>query len=334
MVMKKFLNDPANLTKELLEGYTACYAEKVKLATEKIVVRANPKPKEKVAILTLGGSGHEPALSGFVGYGMLDASIVGDIFAAPGGPVVYEGIKLFKDYKDIILVVLNHEGDVRNAKMGCMLAQKDGIKVHQILTADDIAPGLDAPLSDRRGLGGCVPLIKVMGAAAEKGLSAEEILKIGEAFNQRMATLAVTMKTATHPQSGQYISTLPDDQMEIGMGQHGEGGGTGPVSIQTADQVAETMIQKLMAAVKAQKGEKALLIINGSGATTHMEMFLVWRKAAQVLKDAGIDVVSGRCDEILTVQESAGFQMFLAILDDDALEGLNAPADAPYWVVR
>ena len=193
---------------------------------------------------------------------------------------------------------------------------------------------LCAPLSDRRGLGGCVPLIKVMGAAAEKGLSAEEILKIGEAFNQRMATLAVTMKTATHPQSGQYISTLPDDQMEIGMGQHGEGGGTGPVSIQTADQVAETMIQKLMAAVKAQKGEKALLIINGSGATTHMEMFLVWRKAAQVLKDAGIDVGSGRCDEILTVQESAGFQMFLAILDDDALEGLNAPADAPYWVVR
>ena len=110
--------------------------------------------------------------------------------------------------------------------------------------------------------------------------------------------------------------------------------GTGPVPIQTADQVAETMIQKLIAAVRAQKGEKALLIINGSGATTLMEMFIVWRKAAQVLKDAGVEVVSGRCDEILTVQESAGFQMFLAILDDDALEGLNAPADAPYWVVR
>jgi dihydroxyacetone kinase-like protein len=334
MVMKKFLNDPANLTKELLEGYTACYSDKVKLATEKIVVRANPKPKDKVAIVTLGGSGHEPALSGFVGYGMLDASIVGDIFAAPGGPVVYEGLKLFKDYADIILVVLNHEGDVRNAKMGCMLAQKDGIKVRQILTADDIAPGVDAPISDRRGLGGCVPLIKVMGAAAEKGLSADEILKIGEAFNQRMATLAVTMKTATHPQSGQYISTLPDDQMEIGMGQHGEGGGTGPVPIQTADEVAETMVGKLMAAVKAQKGEKALLIVNGSGATTLMEMFLVWRKAAQVLKGTGIEVVSGRCDEILTVQESAGFQMFLGILDQDGVDGINAPADAPYWVVR
>ena len=333
MVMKKFLNDPVNVTKELLEGYTECYSDKVKLVSGKIVVRANPKPKDKVAIVTLGGAGHEPALSGFVGKGMLDASVVGDIFAAPGGPVVYEGLKLFKDYAAIILVVLNHEGDVRNARMGCMLAQKDGIKVHQILTADDIAPGIDAPVSDRRGLGGCVPLIKVIGAAAEKGLPVEEILRIGENFNKRMATLAVTMKTATHPQSGQYISTLPDDQMEIGMGQHGEGGGTGPVAIQTADEVAETMVTKLMDAVKAQKGENAMLIINGSGATTLMEMFLVWRKAAQVLKNAGIKVVSGRCDEILTVQEAAGFQMFLAILDDEAVEGINAQADAPYWTV-
>lgn len=333
MVMKKFLNDPANLTKELLEGYVECYADKVKLVSEKIVVRANPKPKDKVAIVTLGGSGHEPALSGFVGRGMLDASIVGDIFAAPGGPVVYEGLKLFKDYAGIILVVLNHEGDVRNANLGCMLAQKDGIRVDRILTADDIAPGVNAPISNRRGLGGCVPLIKVIGAAAEKGLSVEEILKIGEAFNARMATLAVTMKTATHPQSGQYISTLPDDQMEIGMGQHGEGGGTGPVPIQTADEVAETMIQKLMTAVKARQGEKGILIVNGSGATTLMEMFLVWRKASRVLKAAGIEIVSGRCEEILTVQEAAGFQMFLGILDEAGVEGIKTSSDAPYWVV-
>ena len=334
MVMKKFLNDPANLTKELLEGYAECYSGQVKLASEKIVVRANPKSKDKVAIVTLGGSGHEPALSGFVGDGMLDASIVGDIFAAPGGPVVYEGLKLFKDYAGIILVVLNHEGDVRNANLGCMLAQKDGIKVDKILTADDIAPGLDAPVSDRRGLGGCVPLIKIIGAAAEQGLSVEEILKIGEAANARMATLAVTMKTATHPQSGQYISTLPDDQMEIGMGQHGEGGGTGPVAIQTADETAETMVKRLMAAVKAQSGDKAVLIVNGSGATTHMEMFLIWRKAGRILKEAGIDVVCGRCDEILTVQEAAGFQLFLGVLDETGVQLLKAPSNAPYWVTR
>ena len=334
MVMKKFLNKPENLTKELLEGYTECYSRQVKLATEKIVVRAEAKSKDKVAILTLGGAGHEPALSGFVGYGMLDASIVGDIFAAPGGPVVYEGLKLFKDYAGIILVVLNHAGDVMNAKMGCMMAQRDGIKVSQILTSDDIAAGIDAPIEDRRGLGGCIPLIKIIGAAAEQGKSVDEILAIGEKFNQRMATLAVTMKTATHPQSGQYISTLPDDKMEIGMGQHGEGGETGPVAIKTADETAEIMIPELIAAVHAKAGEKVALIVNGSGATTLMEMFLIYRKSAELLKKAGLEIAFGRCDELLTVQESGGFQLFLAVLDDEAARLLAEPSDAPYWVTK
>ena len=334
MVMKKFLNKPENLTKELLEGYTECYNRQVKLATEKIVVRAEAKSKDKVAILTLGGAGHEPALSGFVGYGMLDASIVGDIFAAPGGPVVYEGLKLFKDYAEIILVVLNHAGDVMNAKMGCMMAQRDGIKVSQILTSDDIAAGVDAPIEDRRGLGGCIPLIKIIGAAAEQGKSVDEILAIGEKFNQRMATLAVTMKTATHPQSGQYISTLPDDKMEIGMGQHGEGGETGPVAIKTADETAEIMIPELIAAVHAKAGEKVVLIVNGSGATTLMEMFLIYRKSAELLKKAGLEIVFGRCDELLTVQESGGFQLFLAVADDEAAKLLAEPSDAPYWVTK
>lgn len=334
MVMKKFLNKPENLTKELLEGYTECYNRQVKLATEKIVVRAEAKSKDKVAILTLGGAGHEPALSGFVGYGMLDASIVGDIFAAPGGPVVYEGLKLFKDYAGIILVVLNHAGDVMNAKMGCMMAQRDGIKCSQILTYDDIAAGIDASIDDRRGLGGCIPLIKIIGAAAEQGKSVDEILAIGEKFNQRMATLAVTMKTATHPQSGQYISTLPDDKMEIGMGQHGEGGETGPVAIKTADETAEIMIPELIAAVKAKAGEKVALIVNGSGATTLMEMFLIYRKSAELLKNAGLNIVFGRCDELLTVQESGGFQLFLAVVDDEAAGLLLEPSDAPYWVTK
>ena len=334
MVMKKFLNKPENLTQDLLEGYTECYNRQVKLATEKIVVRAEAKSKDKVAILTLGGAGHEPALSGFVGYGMLDASIVGDIFAAPGGPVVYEGLKLFKDYAEIILVVLNHAGDVMNAKMGCMMAQRDGIKVSQILTSDDIAAGVDAPIEDRRGLGGCIPLIKIIGAAAEQGKSVDEILAIGEKFNQRMATLAVTMKTATHPQSGQYISTLPDDKMEIGMGQHGEGGETGPVAIKTADETAEIMIPELIAAVHAKAGEKVVLIVNGSGATTLMEMFLIYRKSAELLKKAGLEIVFGRCDELLTVQESGGFQLFLAVADDEAAKLLAEPSDAPYWVTK
>ena len=334
MTMKKFINDPANLTSELLEGYTLCYPNQVKLVSEKIVVRAQPKSKDKVAIITMGGAGHEPALSGFVGEGMLDASVVGDIFAAPGGPKVLEALRMFKDYAGIILVVLNHAGDVMNANMACMMAKKEGLNITRILTAEDIAPGINAPVEDRRGLGGCVPLIKVMGAAAEQGLSVDEIMAIGNRFNERMATLAVTLKVATHPQSGQETGSLADNEMEIGMGQHGEGGGNGPEPMKSADEVSEIMVNKLVPAVKAKSGDSVLLIINGCGATTLMEMFIVFRKAAAVLAEQGIKVVASRCDEILTVQEASGFQMFLAVLDDELLALFNAPANAPYWVNR
>ena len=334
MVMKKFMNDPQRVTNELLEGYALCYPDRVKLVSEKIVVRATPKSKDKVAIVTLGGAGHEPALSGFVGEGMLDASVVGDSFAAPGAPKIVEALRLFKDNAGIILVVLNHEGDQRNASMALMMAEKEGIKVSKIVTAEDIAPGADAPRSERRGLGGCIPLIKVIGAAAEKGMSVDEILAVGERFNERMATLAVTLKVATHPQAGQEIGALADDQMEIGMGQHGEGGGNGPELMQSADWVAETMIKKLLYAIKAKAGEKLCLIINGSGATTLMEMFIVFRKAYAVAKEAGLEIVASKCDELLTVQEAAGFQMFVGIFDDETLALYNAPSDAPYWVNR
>ena len=334
MVMKKFINSPDNLTTELLEGFTLCYPDKVKLVSEKIVVRAREKAKDKVAVVTLGGSGHEPALSGYVGEGMLDASVVGDVFAAPGGPRVLEALRMFKDHAGILLVILNHAGDVMNGNMAFNAAVKEGINVKKILTYDDIAPGIKAPVEDRRGLGGCIPLIKVAGAAAEAGKSLDEVLAIAERFNERMATLAVTMKTATHPQSGEYISTLPDDMMEIGMGQHGEGGGTGPQKIASANETAEVMVKKLVAAVDAKHGDKVVLIINGSGATTLMEMFIVFRMAYQVLTGLGIEVAASRCEEILTVQEAGGFQMFLGKFDDETLACFQAASNAPYWVTR
>jgi dihydroxyacetone kinase-like protein len=334
MVMKKFLNDPENITTELLQGYTLAYSDKVKLISDRIVVRANPKSKNKVALVTLGGAGHEPALSGYVGEGLLDASVVGDIFAAPGAPRVLDALRLFKDYAGIVLVILNHAGDVLNGDMAYNMAVKEGINVKKILTAEDIAAGVDAPLDERRGLGGCVPLFKIAGAAAEEGKNIDEVLAAAEKFNNSMATLAVTMKTATHPQSGQYISELADDEMMIGMGQHGEGGAVGPQKILTADQTAEKMIKQLINATKLQKNDKALLIINGSGATTLMEMFIIYRKAHQILTKAGINVAAGRCEEILTVQEAAGFQMFLAKLDDETQKYLNAPSNAPYWITK
>ncbi len=329
MKMKKFINAPENLTIELLEGLAAAYPQTLKLEG-KVVVRAQPKAKDKVAIITLGGAGHEPALSGFVGYGMLDASVVGDIFAAPNAVAVFEALKKFKDYAGILLVVLNHAGDVMSANMAMKMAARENINVKSILVAEDISAGLEAPVKDRRGLAGCLPLIKVAGAAAEEGKSLDEVLAVAEKFNSRIATLAVAMTGCTHPQNASPIAELGEDEMEIGMGQHGEGGG-GRMEVKTADETAKIMFGNLAKAVDLKAGEKVFLIINGTGACTPMEMSIVFRACSLLAEQMGAKVACGIIDELLTVQEMAGFQMILCVVDDEQLVALNAKSGAPYW---
>jgi dihydroxyacetone kinase-like protein len=286
-----------------------------------------------VALVTLGGSGHEPALSGFVGEGMLDASVAGDIFAAPGPPKVIEALRLLNRDAGVLFVVLNHEGDVMTANMVMKMVEKEGLNVKMLLTHEDIAPGADAPDEDKRGLAGCLSVFKVAGAAAEAGKSLDEVYAIASRLNDNMATLAVALKPATHPQSGQEIFELADDEMEIGMGQHGEAG-TGRSKMLSADATAERMLTQLLAAVKAQAGDKLLVMINGAGATTQMELFIVFRAVQRIIESKNMTVAHSLVCEYLTVQEMAGYQMFVAKLDDELLSLLQAPADAPYWTVR
>jgi len=333
MPMKKFINDPVNLTSELLEGYCMAYGDKVSLESEKLVVRARPKASERVALVTLGGAGHEPALSGFVGEGMLDISVVGDIFAAPGPPKVVEALRKANREAGVLFVVLNHAGDVMSANMAMEIARKEKLNVKMMLTHEDIAPGASSPAEDRRGLVGCIPLYKVAGAAAEAGKNLEEVYALAERFNENMATLAVALKTATHPSTGESIFELGDDEMEVGMGQHGEAG-TGRSKMMTADETAEIMITRLMKAVGAGKGDRLLVMLNGSGATTLMELYIVYRHVKKVLAEKGIEIARSLVGEFLTVQEMAGFQMFAAKMDDDLLKYWDAPCDTPYLTMR
>ena len=333
MPMKKFINDPANLTSELLDGLVQCYPNQLALKNDRIVVRANPKPADKVAIVTLGGTGHEPALEGFVGEGMLDASVAGDIFAAPGGEKVFEALEMFNRPAGVLLVTLNHNGDRMSANKALRKAAKAGLNVKEIVIHEDIAQGPHTPIEDKRGLGGCIPFIKVVGAAAEEGKSLDEIVALGEKFNEGIATLSVALKTATHPQNGQEIGSIDDDKMEVGMGQHGEGGG-GVMPVKTADETAALMIKSLVEATGIKSGDKAFLAINGSGATTLMEMLIVYRAAKKELEALGVSVLPGKCTELLTVQEMAGFQMILCKCCDTCAKYLAAPSDAPYWTTR
>jgi len=326
--MKKFLNNSANVVAELLEGFVLANAGKVKLAGNNLVVRANPKSKDKVALVTLGGSGHEPALSGYVGYGMLDISVPGEIFAAPGPPRVIEALRLANRPAGVLFVVLNHAGDVMTANIVMEMAKKEGLNVRQILTHEDISTGPRENPDERRGLVGCLPVIKVAGAAAEQGRSLDDCLAIATRMEANMATLAVAVSGATHPCTGDAISTLAPDEMVVGMGQHGEAG-TGSQKLATADKTAEIMLPMLLDDLKIKGGEQVLAILNGVGSTTLMELYLVLRRVKQLLDAKKITLARSLVGEFLTVQEMGGFQMFLARMDQELMRLWDAPCNTP-----
>ncbi len=328
--MKKFINDPQDLTKELLEGMCMAYPHKVKLEKEKLVVRANPKSEDKVALVSLGGTGHEPAVQGFVGYGMLDVCAAGDVWAAPGPPTLLEALKTVKRDAGVLLITLNHAGDVMSAMMAKQMAAMEGIKVVEVLTKEEIRP---TEGEEGRGLGGCFFVTKVAGAAAEKGMDFDEVVRIANKVNDNMAAIAVLSELATHPSTGGVCGTLGEDEMEICAGQHGEGGGV-VVKMATSKETAELLAEKLIAKLGLVEGDEICLIVNGSGKTTQMEQYISFRDAKIFFEGKGISVARGHAAEVLTVQEAGGYQLMALKLDAELKELWDAPADSPAYTAR
>lgn len=328
MKMKKFINDPANLTSELLEGFAASNRDIVTLLPQNTVVNNKLKDAKRVTIVTQGGAGHEPAISGFVGEGMVDVSVVGDIFAAPGPQACVDAIKLADKGEGVLYIVLNHAGDMLTGNLTMKQCKKEGLNVVKVVTQEDIANAPREESHDRRGLVGCIPTYKIAGAAAAEGKSLEEVAAIAQRFADNMATLAVAVRGATHPSTGSMLADLAEDEMEIGMGQHGEGGG-GRQPMKTADETAVIMVDALLKDLSIKDGEKIMLILNGTGATTLMELYILYRKCESYLKEKNIQIVANYVGELLTVQEQAGFQMFMARMDDELLRLWNAPCNTP-----
>lgn len=333
MGVKKFLNRKEDIVHELLEGMALAWPAKVKLAGDYLVARTNPKSAGRVALVTLGGSGHEPGLSGFVGEGMLDVSVPGEIFAAPGPPRCLEAIRMADRGAGVLLVVLNHAGDVLAADLTLEMAATEGLRVERVLTAEDISSADRSHPDDRRGLVGFLPVYKMAGAAAEMGCPLEQVKRVAEQVAANMATLAVAVETPTHPATGHAIFQLGPGEMEIGMGQHGEAG-TGRMKLKSADETAELMLPRLLADLQVQRGDQLLVILNGAGATTLMELFIVFRRVHQLLTEAGIRVARSCVGEYITTQEQAGFQMHIVRMDPELLALWDAPCDTPYFTVR
>lgn len=210
------------------------------------------------------------------------------------------------------------------------MIHKDGIQVKKVVTQEDVSSVPRSDADNRRGLVGCVPVYKIAGAAAASGKNVEEVAEIAQRVADNMATLAVALRGATHPITGAELATLAEDEMEIGMGQHGEGGG-GRTKIKTANETAEIMIDALIEDLQIHSGEKVLLLINGSGATTLMEQLIVYRRCQQYLEEKGISIVGNHVGELLTVQEQAGFQMCMVRMDEELLAYWNAPCRTPYF---
>lgn len=331
--MKKFLNDPSDIVDELLDGFGLAFPDAVRIVDKRIVMNGSLETEDRVAIVSIGGSGHEPCACGYVGDGMLDAFVAGEIFVAPGADQVYRAVKLVDRGRGVLLVILNHAGDMLAGRTVVERCAETGIDIRMVVVQEDISAAPRCDSDKRRGLVGCVPLYKIAGAAAAQGKDLDEVASIAQRFADQMATLAVGVRGATNPVSGMLLAEFGEDDMEIGMGQHGEEGG-GRMKLMSADATAGIMMGSLVNDLDLRRGDKVMLMVNGMGATTLMELFIVFRRCASLLGEASIELVANRVGDILTVQEAAGFQLFLARMDDELLDLWNAQCVAPFFVVR
>lgn len=331
--MKKFINDPADLVDELLEGYALAYPDAVTIEEPRIVLNRGLEGADRVAIVSIGGSGHEPCACGYVGDGMLDAFAAGDIFVAPGADETFRAVSLADRGKGVLLVILNHAGDLISGRATVERCAGCGIDVRMVVVQDDISTAPRTDSDNRRGLVGCVPIYKIAGAAAAQGMGLDEVAAIAQRLADQMATLAVGVRGATHPVSGKLLAEFGEDDMEIGMGQHGEEGG-GRMRLRSADDTARIMMGSLLADLGITAGEKVLLMVNGMGSTTMMELLLVFRGCMRVLGERSVEAVARKVGNVLTVQEAAGFQINLIRMDDELASLWNAPSSAPFFTVR
>ena len=334
--MKKFINAPEHLVSELLEGYALAYPQHVRLHSAGIVTRREPKAPGKVRLVTLGGAGHEPGLSGFVGLGMLDASVVGGIFAAPSSNRVLDGLRTVQGEAGTLLVVLNHSGDVLSSDLAMEMAAEEGLDVRRVMTYDDISTSTPEHPEQGRGLVGFLPVYKIAGAAAEEGMSMAEVEAVATRVRDNTVTLAVATQEATSPVTGQMIGdpahALGPDEMEIGMGQHGEAG-TGRTRLATADATAELTVRQLCDRLQPANGSELLVLLSGSGSTTHMELFIVFRAVHRALLARGLAVARSAIGEYITTQEQGGFQLMLTKLDNETRRLWDAACDTPYFTL-
>ena len=325
--MKKFINAVDKVEDQMIQGMVKAYPQYLrKLDCGNVVVRANKK-EGKVALISGGGSGHEPAHGGYVGEGMLDAAVAGAVFTSPTPDQVYEGIKAIATDAGVLMVIKNYTGDVMNFEMAADMARDEGIKVAQVVVNDDVAVKDSLYTVGRRGVAGTVFVHKIAGAMAETGADLDAVQAVAQKVIDNVRTMGAAIEPCTVPAAGKPGFELSEDEMEVGIGIHGEPG-THREKIKTADEIVDMLMEQILADLDFAGGEVAVMI-NSSGATPLMELFIINNRVADVLAEKGVKVYKTFVGEYMTSIEMAGFSISLLKLDDQLKGLLDAKADTP-----
>ena len=330
--MKKILNRPEDFVEEMLEGLYAAHPRAVRPAGDdpRVLVRAGAPVKGKVGLATGGGSGHLPVFLGYVGSGMLDGCAVGDVFASPSSDRMLEVARRIDGGKGVVQIFGNYSGDVMNFEMTAELASLEGIEVRNVVVKDDVASAPAAEADRRRGVAGMVFAFKIAGAAADRGDDLDGVAAVTERALAGVRSMGVALSPCIVPRTGEPSFQIGDDEMEIGMGIHGEPGVTRD-RLAHGDAIVDRLASEVLDDLDVAPGERLAVMVNGLGATPREELYIMYRRLHQILAERGVSVHRPYVGEYATSMEMAGASITVFRLDDELQELLDAPADTPFF---
>lgn len=323
--MKKLINDPKNVVDESVAGFALAHADLVTLSTEPLFLARSDAPVQgKVGLVSGGGSGHEPLHAGFVGFGMLDAAVPGPVFTSPTPDPIIAATQAVDGGSGVLHIVKNYTGDVLNFETAADLAEAEGITVRTVIVDDDVAVKDSLYTAGRRGVAGTVLVEKIAGAAAERGDSLDEVATVAEKVIAQVRSMGVALTPSVVPHAGEPSFTLADDEIEIGIGIHGEPG-RAKISLEPADQIVDRLLEPILEDLLFTSGDDVLLFVNGMGGTPQIELYILYRRAAEVLADRGITVTRSLVGNYVTALEMQGASLTVLKLDDELTTLWDAP---------
>lgn len=327
--MKKLINNPADVVKEELMGIALAHADQVRVHfNPDYVARVDAPVQGKVAIVSGGGSGHEPMHGGFVGYGMLDAACPGAVFTSPTPDQMLEATKAVNGGAGVLHIVKNYTGDILNFEMAAELAMAEGIEVESVVIDDDVAVQDSLWTAGRRGVGATVLAEKICGAAAQAGRNLKEVADLCRKVNRWGRSMGMALTSCTVPHVGKPTFDLPEDQMEIGIGIHGEPGRT-RMPLKSADEITEMLVTPIISDLPFAKGDRVIVMVNGMGGTPLIELYIVYHKVAQLCHEHGIVIARNLIGNYITSLDMAGCSVTMLKADDEILEYWDAPVKTP-----